>query len=155
MVVYAMIRYLKNWKALPCRAFVKQISYYYLCWTIFYHHFYFFNSIFCEEMPDCNMPGIPCTQVPSICSSLDETLIVLKDCVIQDKIPLMLQKHYQMYVVWQVIPYPHYFRLCWDFWYLAFAFRTDSAECLVQNIFLPLYAFHVGMNSVCCIYSRV
>ena len=52
------------------------------------------------------MPVIPCTRVPSIHFRLDGTLIVLEDYVIQDGVPLMLQKHDQIYVVWQVITTP-------------------------------------------------
>ena len=101
------------------------------------------------------MPGIICTRVPSIRFHHDGTLIVLKDYVIQDGISLMLQKHDKMYVVWQLITYPHYFRLCQAFGIYIFLSGPTVQHALYKRYFSPCVSFHVRTNSVCCIYPHV
>ena len=121
----------KNFEGSSLQSFCKKNSYHSLGRTIFDHHLSFFDYVFCEGIPDRNMPGITCTRVSDFFFHIDCNLIVLKDYVIQYGISLVLQKHDQMYVVWKLITYPHYFRLCR---YLVFIFCFTYQQCSMPRL---------------------
>ena len=53
----------KNFEGSSLQSFCKKNSYHSLGRTIFDHHLSFFDYVFCEGIPDRNMPGITCTRV--------------------------------------------------------------------------------------------